>query len=277
MGWNRVFTVKNENFRIIVAAMQIRTLIVDDEAPARNELAYLLASFPDLDIQEAQTAGEALTAIRNESPDLVFMDIQMPGQDGFDVLREARYLPNPPLFIFVTAYDQYAVRAFEKNAVDYLLKPVSSKRLKKSVERVREILDKQDKTNDPQPELGDLLKTVSSDRPLPRFTVERNGRIQFIDFRDIVYFELQDRKIMVNTLDESLLCHALTSLDEVEDRVASQPFLRINRSTVVNLNHVREFTPWTSGKYCLILDDDGSTEVTLTRGRVKEFKKRLGL
>ncbi|MCJ2164812.1 MULTISPECIES: LytTR family DNA-binding domain-containing protein [unclassified Pseudodesulfovibrio] len=257
--------------------MQIRTLIVDDEAPARSELAYLLASYPDLEIQETQTAGEALTTIRNDRPDLVFLDIQMPGMDGFDVLREARYLPEPPLFIFVTAYDQYAVRAFEKNAVDYLLKPVSSERLKKSVERVREILGRQEKAADAQPELGDLLKTVAGDRPLPRFTVERGGRIQFIDFENIIYFELHDRKILVNTRDASIPCHGLTSLDEVEARVASQPFLRINRSTVVNLNRIREFTPWTGGKYCLILDDDGSTEVTLSRSRVREFKKRIGL
>ena len=257
--------------------MKIRTLIVDDEAPARNELAYLLASFPDLDIREAQTASEALTAIRNDAPAIVFQDIQMPGHDGFDILREARCLPNPPLFVFVTAYDQYAIKAFEKNAVDYLLKPVLSERLKKSVNRIRKTLGKQKGNSDPQPELGDLLKTVSSDRPLTRFTVERSGRIQFVDFDDIIYFELLDRKIMLNTHDECHPCHGLTSLDEVETRVASEPFLRINRSTVVNLRRVREFTPWTGGKYCLILDDDASTEVTLSRSRVRDFKKRLGL
>ncbi len=147
--------------------MQIRTLIVDDEAPARNELAYLLASYPDLEIQEAQTAASALEIIRNDSPDLVFLDIQMPERDGFDVLREARCLPNPPLFVFVTAYDQYAVRAFEKNAVDYLLKPIAAERLQMSIERVREILGKKDRESDSQPELQELLNTVQKGQALP--------------------------------------------------------------------------------------------------------------
>lgn len=257
--------------------MKIRALIVDDEAPARNELAYLLDSFPDIEAQEAQTAAAALTAIRGGELDLVFLDIQMPGQDGFDVLRESRCLPDPPLFIFVTAYDQYAIKAFEKNAVDYLLKPISAQRLKVSVKRVRNLLGKGGDGADLQPEMHGLLSALSPGNTLPRLTVERNGRLQLMDYEDIVYFELSDRKIIANTRQESLVCHGLTALDELETRVASLPFLRVNRSTVVNLNRVREFTPWTAGKYCLVLDDDGSTEVTLSRGRVKDFKQRLGL
>jgi len=257
--------------------MEIKTLIVDDEAPARDELIYLLASFPDIRIREAQTAGKALDTIRNDSPDLVFLDIQMPGRDGFDVLRESRCLPNPPLFIFVTAYDQYAVLAFEKNAVDYLLKPISSKRLKMSIERVRDLLGRQGETDDLQPELDGLLGNMARGKPLLRLTVEKGGRIQLIGFDDIVYCELCDKKILVHTTEQSFPCHGLTSLDEMEARVNTMQFLRINRSTIVNLNHVKEFSPWTSGKYCLILGDDASTELTLSRSRVKNFKKRLGL
>ena len=255
--------------------MTIRTLIVDDEAPARSELSFLLESFPDIEASEARTAREALDMIRSQSPDLVFLDIQMPGADGFDVLREARCLPAPPLFIFVTAYDQYAIRAFEKNAVDYLLKPVESKRLKVSVERVRELLGSNAPGSDAQPEMNDLLTAVG--KPLRRLTVEKNGRLQLIDFDTVVYFELCDRKIMVNTYDGCHPCHGLASLDDVEARVAGLPFLRINRSAVVNLNRVKEFSPWVGGKYTLVLDDDGSTELTLSRGRVKDFKQRLGL
>ncbi|QGY41934.1 response regulator [Pseudodesulfovibrio cashew] len=257
--------------------MKIRTLIVDDEAPARNELAYLLTSFPDIECREAGTARQALELIRNDSPDLVFLDIQMPGRDGFDVLREARCLPDPPLFVFVTAYDQYAIRAFEKNAVDYLLKPLTSERLKVSVERVRDLLGGREPGADPQPELNTLLAARPESAPLPRLTVERNGRLQLIDYEDIVYFELVERKIVVNTFDGSFPCHGLATLDDLEARVGGAPFLRINRSAVVNLNRVKEFSPWTGGKYNLILDDDGSTELTLSRGRVKDFKQRLGL
>jgi DNA-binding LytR/AlgR family response regulator len=255
--------------------MKIRTLIVDDEAPARSELSFLLESFPDIEADEARTGREALDMIRSDSPDLVFLDIQMPGADGFDVLREARCLPAPPLFIFVTAFDQYAIRAFEKNAVDYLLKPVESSRLKVSVERVRELLGRNAPESDPQPEMNDLLAAVG--KPLPRVTVEKNGRLQLIDFEKVVYFELSGRKIMVNTYDGCHPCHGLATLDDVETRVSDLPFLRINRSAVVNLSHVKEFSPWTGGKYTLVLNDDGSTELTLSRGRVRDFKQYLGL
>ena len=257
--------------------MKIRALIVDDEAPARNELAYLLASFPDVETMEARTGGSALEIIRDSSPDVVFLDIQMPGRDGFDVLREARQYPNPPLFVFVTAYDRYAIRAFEMNAVDYLLKPVMADRLTVSMERVRELLGRRDNAGDLQPELGDLLADLPSGEPLPRLSVDANGRIQLIDYENIVYFELSDRKIVVNTHDKSFPCHGLATLDDVEARVGNLHFLRINRGVVVNLNRVREFTPWTGGKYALIMDDEGSTELTLSRGRVRDFKQRLGL
>lgn len=254
--------------------MKIRTLIVDDEAPARSELAFLLESFPDIEAGEARTGREALELIRSDAPDLVFLDIQMPGADGFDVLREARCLPRPPLFIFVTAFDQYAIRAFEENAVDYLLKPVEAGRLKVSVERVRELLAS-GATGDPQPEMNDLLTAVG--KPLRKVTVEKNGRLQLIDFEDVVYFELSDRKLMVNTFSGCHPCHGLTTLDDVEARAADLPFLRVNRAAVVNLSRVREFSPWTGGKYTLVLEDDGSTELTLSRSRVRDFKQRLGL
>jgi len=257
--------------------MPIRTLLVDDEGPARAELAYLLESFPDIEIQESQTAKGALEAIRNEDFDLVFLDIQMPGMDGFEVLQHARLLPDPPLFVFVTAYDQYAIRAFEQNTVDYLLKPISTERLKVSVERVRELLGKKTPDIDPQPELADLLAAKPGNTALQRLTVEHAGSLQLINFEEITYFELSDRKIVANTHDSSHPCHGLASLDDVEEKVGSLPFLRINRSTVVNLNHIQRFSPWVGGKYCLTLDDDGSTELTLSRGRVKEFKLRLGL
>jgi DNA-binding LytR/AlgR family response regulator len=257
--------------------MKIRALIVDDEGPARSELAYLLAGFSDVETAEAPTGGSALKIIRDDPPDVVFLDIQMPGLDGFDVLREARLYPDPPLFVFVTAYDRYAIRAFEMNAVDYLLKPVTGDRLTVSVERVRELLAGREEAGDLQPELGDLLDSLPPGNPLPKLSVDANGRIQLIDYENIVYFELSGRKIVVNTHDKSFPCHGLATLDDVEARVGSLHFLRINRGVVVNLNRVREFSPWTGGKYALIMDDAGSTELTLSRGRVRDFKQRLGL
>lgn len=260
--------------------MSIRTLLVDDEPPARDELSYLLTSFPDLDVSEAQNATEALQAIRETSPDLVFLDIQMPGRDGFHVLREALCLPQPPLFVFVTAYNEYAVRAFEENAVDYLLKPVSRERLHKTVERVRGLLRRQHASGPVQAGL-EALALAQAQAPgqgaLVRLTVETGGRIQLVDASEVTHCEKLDKRIMVHTRRESFPCHGPATLDELEDRLRSLPFFRINRGTVVNLERVREFSPWTAGKYCLVLDDDAGTEVTLSRSRVKDFKQRLGI
>lgn len=254
--------------------MKIRTLLVDDEPPARDELAYLLTSFPDLEISEAQNASEALRAIRETSPDLVFLDIQMPGRDGFYVLREALCLPDPPLFVFITAYNDYAVRAFEENAVDYLLKPVSQERLHKSVERVRDKLRRRAAgTAAKQP----VAPSGSGTSPLVRFTVEAGGRIQLVDASEVTHCEILDKRVMVHTRTASYPCHGQGTLDELEERLRGLPFFRVNRGTVVNLERVREFSPWTGGKYCLVLDDDAGTEITLSRGRVKDFKQRIGL
>lgn len=252
--------------------MQIRALIVDDEPPARDELAYLLTSFPDVEAREAANVKQALEIIRTQCPDLVFLDIQMPGKDGFDVHREALCLPNPPLFIFVTAYDNYAVRAFEENAVDYLLKPVTVERLQISMERVRALM----KQRIAAPQTG--TQPAPEAQSLARLTVEYGGRIQLIPPEEVVYCERTGKQLLLHTYSESFPCHGFSTLDEFEDRVrTNQTFFRINRGMVVNLNHVREFSPWTAGKYILILDDDASTEVSLSRSRVKDFKERLGL
>lgn len=265
----------------------IHALIVDDESPARDELTYLLAGYPDVDTDQARNANEALEMIRTGSFNLVFLDIHMPGRDGFYVLRESLCLPKPPLFVFITAFDQYAVRAFEENALDYLLKPVSSERLRTTVERVREKIAQQ--SNSAMPDLVGLLDSLGLDHPasteaelikdpcLGRITVEKNGRIQLLPASEVYYFEKVDRQVLVHTHAETLPCHGPASLDEMEARLSGLPFLRINRAMVVNLDHVREYAPWTGGKYCLVLGDDAATELTLSRGRVKIFKQKLGL
>lgn len=260
--------------------MKIRTLLVDDEPPARDELVYLLTSFPDLELSEAKNATEALTAIRETSPDLVFLDIQMPGRDGFYVLRESLCLPQPPLFVFVTAYNDYAVRAFEENAVDYLLKPIARDRLQKTVERVRGLLRSRQEPGSLQPELAALVRdgVIGPVRGGPvRLTVEAGGRIQLLDASEVTHCEKQEKRILIHTSRESYPCHGPSTLDELEERLRGQTFFRANRGTLVNLARVREFSPWTAGKYSLVLDDEAGTEVTLSRGRVKDFKICLGI
>lgn len=255
----------------------IHALIVDDEPPARDELAYLLAGYPDVRTSQARNAAEALDAIRSDAPELVFLDIQMPGRNGFHVLRESLPLRKPPLFIFVTAYDQYAVRAFEGNAVDYLLKPISAERLKVSMDRVRDRLADRADADAVRARLGEMLGAMDQASPLERIMVEKGGRIHLVPARDVYYCETADRKIFVHFKQEALPAHGVTSLDEVRERLKSEPMFRINRNTLVNMTHIREYAPWTGGRYCLVLGDDASTELTLSRGRVQEFKATLGL
>lgn len=258
----------------------IRALIVDDEPPARDELAYLLTSYPDVRTSQAQNAAEALDIIRGDAPDLVFLDIQMPGKDGFHVLHQSLCLPASPLFVFVTAYDQYAVRAFDENALDYLLKPISAQRLQVSMTRVREQLSRKeaDQTDqDTRDRLTDMLAGVGQGSPLARVTVEKNGRIQLIPAEEVLYFETVERKILVHFEDETLPCHGVSCLDELQSRLTCQPLLKANRNTLVNVGRIKEYAPWTGGRYCLVLNDAAGTELTLSRGRVKEFKKMLGI
>jgi len=267
-----------------VYTVTINALIVDDEAPARDELAYLLASFPDMTTAQASSGRSGLERIRAGEADIVFLDIQMPGLDGFQVLEEALCLPRPPLFIIVTAYDRYAVRAFEENAVDYLLKPVTPDRLRISVERVRRLLA--DRPEKAQPELARLVDTRRAEAEagapaahpaINRMTVEARGRVQLVDLADVVYCEKLDKRVIAYTVDDSFPVHGAASIDEVEERLGTRLFFRINRGTIVNLHRLREFSPWEGGRYCLVMDDGAGTELTLSRGRVRDFKQRLGI
>ena len=261
--------------------MTINALIVDDEAPARDELAYLLQSFPDIDTSQAGSGRSGLDRIRAGEADIVFLDIQMPGLDGFQVLENALSLPEPPLFVIVTAYDRYAVRAFEENAVDYLLKPVTPERLRISVERVRNLLSAPRPAA--QPGLRRLMDeraetAPAAERPaIDRLTVEARGRVQLVDLADVVYCEKLDKRIIAYTVNDSFPVHGLPSIDEMEERLGDKLFFRINRGTIVNLHRLREFSPWEGGRYCLVMDDEPGTELTLSRGRVRDFKKQLGL
>jgi two-component system LytT family response regulator len=255
--------------------MVLRALIVDDEKPARDELAYLLAVHPDIETSQADCAAKALRAIESQKPDLVLLDIRMPGQDGFDVLRQAAELPYVPLFIFVTAFDQYAIAAFEQNAVDYLLKPVSPERLAVSLDRVRRRL--REGRPDITDALGSLLAGVGRGMPLARIAVERHGRIGLLPAGQVVLVEADDKGVSAVTDQGRLPCHGLPSLTRAEERLAGQPFFRANRAALVNLERIAELSPWFGGKYLLVMNDPARTEVTVSRNRVREFKERLGL
>ncbi|MFZ5427875.1 MAG: LytR/AlgR family response regulator transcription factor [Thermodesulfobacteriota bacterium] len=263
--------------------MRIRALIVDDEAPARDELAFLLQDHPDVAAAQASGAQEALKYILAERPDVVFQDIQMPGQDGFHVLAEAAEHPNPPLFVFVTAYDQHAIRAFEENAADYLLKPVSPERLAKCLDRVRKLLGAaagEDAATSGAPwreAVEKLLSSVGGGRPLQRLAVEQGGRISLVPTSKVIMIEAEDKRLMALTDIGRFSCHGLQTLARASERLSGLPFFQANRAQLINLERIAEFAPWFGGKYTVTLSDQARTEVTVSRNRVREFKARLGI
>lgn len=258
--------------------MEIRCLIVDDELPAVDELRFILSSMPGVDIiGSAHSAGSAIRAIQDQQPDLVFLDIKMPGQDGFDVIRARTSFPKIPFFVFATAYDEHAVKAFDASAVDYLLKPFQADRVHESVQRVRKmLLDRQQGML-----CGQLEKLVErihpAATPIDKISVEHKGRILLLDPDGIVYFKAENKGILVFTNHQCYSLHGTARLDNLESRLEKLGFFRSHRGYLVNLSCVTEVVPWFNGKYILKTTDQAGTEIPVSRRRVKSLKKRLGL
>jgi two-component system, LytTR family, response regulator len=244
-----------------VPHMAIRVLIVDDEPAARARIRRLLKDESDVDVVgEASDGASAVRAITELEPDVLFLDIQMPESDGFDVLAR---LPNErrPLVVFVTAYDQYALKAFEVHALDYLLKPFDAERFRASFARVRERLA-QDQRTDVQlvrsllDELRsgrtDLEKLVKGERRhLERIMVRSSGKITFVKVSELDWLEASGNYVRLHTARGSHLIRE--TLSNLEARLDPHQFVRIHRSTIVNLDRVKEMQPWFSGDYLVIL------------------------
>ena len=247
--------------------MLLRALIIDDEELARKRLRKLLQDFKsELEvIDEAGNGEEAIEKIEAAHPDIIFLDIQMPGYDGFEVVRR---LHVKPFIVFVTAYDEYALKAFEENSVDYLLKPIDMKRLEKAVEKLRRVF------NTPAPHLNEhverLLSQLAS-ASTKRLQVKFGDKILFIDVDDIVYFEAKDKYTFLHTIDQKhIIDFTLTDLEGKLDRTN---FIRIHRSTIVNLKFIRELVKWFGGKYKVRLKDKDQTELIISRGYADQIQK----
>ncbi len=264
--------------------MAIRCIIVDDEPPARDEWMYLLSRMEDVEVvASASSASQALEAISLHQPDLVFLDIEMPGGNGFTVVEQLMDMDEPPLVIFATAFDQYAIRAFEENAIDYILKPLEEERVRKGLLKVRQRLNQRSDGQGGQPagtgprELEHLLEQIGQRASFTRISVESRGRVLLLQPQDVVFCRADDKKVWVHTRSEQYLSHGLVNLGRLEERLAPHAFFRTSRGELVNLERVREFAPWTNGKYTITMDDTVGTEIVVSRGRVKDFKDRLGL
>jgi two-component system LytT family response regulator len=242
--------------------MQIRVLIVDDEPLARERLRDLLAEEPDtVVVGECANGTEARTALPKLAPDLVFLDVQMPGLDGFGFLDglEADRLP---AIVFVTAYDQYALRAFEVHAVDYLMKPFDRERFQKALDRARREIH-HEHSRDLNERLLKLIRDLSGDQPQPdRLMVKSGGRIRFLKTEEIDWIEAAGNYVRLRVGDETHLLRE--TMAGIEAKLERQRFLRIHRSTIVNIERIKEIYPRLYGEYVVTMRD--GTQLTMSRG-----------
>jgi two-component system LytT family response regulator len=247
--------------------MTLRVLIVDDESPARERLRRLLEEVPDVEIiAEAQNGIQAIEMIEEQSPDLVFLDIQMPGLDGFGVVEA---LNQPPPVIFVTAYDEYAIRAFEVNALDYLLKPFSKERLVQAIGRAREDMRESRLF---QGKLGSLLMSFAGQgRYLARLAVWHGGNIHLLEVDDIDWIGIEGSQSIVHVGEE--VYPVRRTLAELGARLDPERFFRAHRSAIVNLDRVSEIIPWFKGSHKLRLSS--GAEVELSRARARDLRRFL--
>jgi len=254
----------------------LKTVVVDDEQLARDELRYLLEQLGGIEIvAQAGNGVEALRVIEEYEPDLVMLDVQMPGLTGFEVARRVVQAGLDSQLVFVTAYDQYAIDAFEVNAVDYLLKPVEPERLATSVERVRKRLtaDKPKKDTDLEPLLQMLADRQGRREQL---AIKIDERFLLVQADEVVHASVEADQIRVVTNSLSGTSNYRT-LDELQTRLDPAVFWRVHRSHLVNINKIKEIVPWFSRNYILKMKDAKGTEIPVSRSQTRRLREYLKL
>lgn len=244
--------------------MKLRALIVDDEAPARSELRYVLGQLGNIEVVgEATNAGEAIELIKALTYDVVFLDIQMQGLTGLQAAEIVKELPASPQLVFVTAYGEHAVKAFELEAVDYLVKPFEETRLKKTIEKIKaKKKTGKEKKNEPTSKSGVNL--------LP---VQDKGKTTLIAISDVLYVHAQNERIFVHV--QGGVYNTRLNLKELEDRLLPHDFMRTHRSYLVNIRKAKELIPMFHGSFIIRLS--GGIVVPVSRRKTKELKSLLGM
>jgi two-component system LytT family response regulator/two-component system response regulator LytT len=276
--------------------MTISALIIDDEQLARDELKYLLERVGGVDVVAEGTNGiEAVALVEEHRPDLMFLDVQMPGLDGFAVIQRlmdrnrklaaaGRETEPLPQIVFATAYDQYAVRAFDVNAVDYLLKPFDQTRVRQAVERVRGRIPAEAASGAVQEkpiesQLDALLRLLNRPQGAvqpAKLIVQAQSRLLLIDQAEICYAAIDEGVIRVAT--QAFEGHSkCRTLEELLDLLDPAVFWRAHRGFVVNINHIREVVPWFKSSYQLRMNDKKQTEIPVSRAQTKRLRELFNL
>lgn len=250
----------------------IRTLIVDDEAPARDELKYLLSQEEGVSIVgEADSGPEAIRLAAREKPEVIFLDVEMRGLNGLETAAILRTVVPDALIVFATAYDEYAVKAFEVGAVDYVLKPFEQVRIQQSIARIREYHPQEWAAAAKRVDVA-LAKNKIVIAKLP---VEKNGKILLVAYEDIIYISTQSGSVTVVTADGQFYYSG--TLSELEERLLDTGLIRVHKSYIVNLDKVKEIIPWFKGTYWLKVENAPGVEIPVSKSQIKGIKDILGL
>jgi len=254
----------------------ISALIVDDEKPARDELTYLLKGFPEVEVvAQARNGLEAVNLIKEKAPDLVFLDVEMPGLDGFGVLKKlVDKKVRLPHIIFATAYDQYALQAFEVSAVDYLLKPFDKTRVSRALARARQLIATQASADETLTSLLENLGGAST--PPSKLLVKTAQRLLLVDADNIVYATINEGLITLATRELEGSSNYRT-LEELQASLDANRFWRVHRSYLVNVDHIREVVPWFKSTYQLKMNDRNQTMIPVSRAQTRRLREFLNL
>jgi two-component system, LytTR family, response regulator LytT len=254
------------------ASLTMSAVVIDDEQLAREELTFLLKSFPEIEI--AGTASDGLSAIdliERADPDLVFMDVQMPGLDGMGVIRRLReHADSLPHFVLVTAYENYAIEAFRMQAMDYLLKPVEKERLAETVQRAARLIGEGSRS------AADFPVPVRSHSQRSKILVKAGGRSFIVDAQDIVYATIEDGIITVVTPALEGESNYKT-IEELQGNLDPDTFWRVHRSYLVNINRIKELIPWFKSSFQIRMDDKKGTEIPVSRVQTRRLRALLKL
>jgi len=248
----------------------IRAMIVDDEEPARSEIKFLLEQHPDICVVcEAANCQEALAGVRQSRPHLIFLDIEMPGVNGVNIAEKIQEVLQP-LIVFATAHEEFAIKAFELNAVDYLLKPFSPGRVAQCIEKVRSLLTARahvaGKSSRGNPSAGCHRQTLA---------IEQNGKAQIINTADIIAAGSSEGQVTVYAVPKTY--HVNMTLQDLQARLDENQFFRCHRGYLVNIEKIREVIPWFNGTYNLVMDGLAGMEIPVSRQQAPKLRKIFGL